>query len=125
MGLRHGSVVFGKVKDSRAGGIGKGRGHEVVSAQEEQLKVKLVGIEEAANVSLTPAAATKTLRLSCARTYAGCQGQTLRDLRALLLDVESPKMERHKYYVAALSFDASSPRKFAQNEQDKQWLGGS
>ena len=122
MKLWPGLVLIGSVKDSRPGSIENGCEYMVLSAQEKRLEVKLIGLEDAAAISLTPADAMKTLRLSCARTYAGCQGQTLRDLRVLLLDVDSPHFDRRKCYVAASRVTAGSLLHVATEEQQKQWL---
>ena len=122
MKLWTGLELTGNVKDSRPGGIENGCEYEVVTVEEDKLEVKMVGFENATVISLTPTEALKMLRLSCARTYAGCQGQTLRDLQVLLLDVDSPHFDRRKCYVAVSRVTAGSLLHTATVEQQKRWL---
>ena len=124
MQLFNGIHLTGSVKDSHEGDVENGREYEVVSVTADQLRVRLVGQEEASMLSSTQAEAMKKLRLSCARTYAGCQGQTIRDQRVVLLDVDSPHFDRRKCYVAVSRVTSGALLHVATAEQQERWLRG-
>jgi hypothetical protein len=70
-------------------------------------------------ITLTHQQCIQDLRLACARTYAGVQGQTLENQRLLLLQTRHKYMDWRKLYVATSRVTSGSLLHIPTPEQER------